>query len=272
MKIFLDSAELEEIRQARSYGILDGVTTNPSLIKKAITLRQQQGEKIDLPGYIREILRESEGTPVSLEVSGGSKEDMVRQGQKLFAKFHPVAGNVWIKVPVDPTMSGESNRHFEGIAAIKALADQGIAVNCTLIFTPEQAMLAAKAGAAAVSPFAGRIDDWLRTTNQMKFSKEDYFPAHGLNRVKVQDNQGLVSGIDLVRQCVQMINQTGYPTQVLAASLRNARQVREAALAGAHIATLPFSVLSSLLAHEQTRAGMDGFTSDLVPEYEDLYT
>ena len=271
MKFFVDSAELEHIQAARSYGILDGVTTNPSLIKKAVLARQKAGEEVDLAAYIRELLSIAQDVPVSLEVGGGTSQEMIDQGRTLYSLFNAVAGNVWIKIPVDPSLPGDTDRHFEGIRAIRALAREGIPINCTLIFTPEQALLAANAGATAVSPFAGRVDDWLRTQNGLEFSKDDYFPALGLDQVQVRENQGLVSGVDLVRQCVDILRAGGFSTQVLAASLRNPRQVREAALAGAHIATLPFSVVTSMRGHEQSVQGMQSFTADLVPEYTALF-
>ena len=155
--------------------------------------------------------------------------------------------------------------------ATRALTDANIPVNSTLIFTPEQAMLAAKAGAAFVSPFAGRIDDDLRKKAGLKFDKTDYFPAEGmaLDDLFLEDN-GIYSGIDMVEQCVQIIDEYGFETEVLAASLRNPRQVRDSALAGAHIATLPLKVIQDMLKHHKTFEGMAKFTADIVPEYVDL--
>ena len=151
--------------------------------------------------------------------------------------------------------------------AIKALSGGGIPINCTLIFTPEQALLAAKAGAKIVSPFSGRIDDYIRTQNNIPFDKADYFPAEGKDNL---DDNGVVSGIDLVRQIVEIFKKHCIKAEVLAASMRNARQVREAALAGADIATLPFDVIKELLAHYKTREGMRNFTDDAIPEYINL--
>ena len=270
MKIFIDSADLEHIEKARSYGILDGVTTNPSLIKKAITSRQNKGEDVDMRSYIRSILEVAHDVPVSLEVIGTDRKQMEREGRFLYETFNPVAGNVYVKIPVNPAFSDDDDTHYHGIETIKALADDGVPVNCTLVFTPEQALLAAKAGARVVSPFAGRIDDLLRTRNGMDFDKTDYFPAYGLEQGAVTNDNGIVSGIDLVIQCVEIMKTFNLPTEVLAASIRNSRQTREAALSGAHIATLPFEVISKLLVHEKTMEGMHGFVRDVVPEYAQL--
>lgn len=270
MKIFIDSADLEQIKAARSYGILDGVTTNPSLIKKAVDTMQARGERVAMRQYLDQLLTEAGDVPVSLEVIGSDYEAMVRQGRFLYETFNPVAGNVLVKIPVDPAFSRDSGTHFEGIRAIRTLTGEGVPVNCTLIFTPEQALLAAKAGASIVSPFAGRVDDSLRKQNNISFSKHDYFPIEGLNTGEVRDLHGIVSGIDLVAQCVDLLSHYRQEAEVLAASLRNPRQTREAALVGAHIATLPFSVIQELLTHDLTMEGMQLFTDDVVPEYADL--
>ena len=161
MKIFIDSANLDEIELAFSYGILDGVTTNPSLIKKAIEERKAKGEDIDMNTYIKKILKTARGAPVSLEVTEYSYEGMVEQALKLFRKFYPVAHIVCIKIPVNPSFQKNDGLDYDGIQAIKALAEKRISVNATLVFTPEQALLAAKAGARFVSPFAGRVDDYI---------------------------------------------------------------------------------------------------------------
>ena len=271
MRIFVDSAELKEIRQAYEWGIADGVTTNPSLMKKAVQSRLNAGEEIDIPTYIRQILKTAEGTPVSLEVTEVSADGMIRQGKRLYEIFNPVADNVTIKIPVNPAFREEDSTHFDGFRAIRELASAGIPVNCTLIFTPEQAMLAAKAGAKFVSPFAGRIDDFIRSRNGIPFDKSDYYPMDGVEKDgEVLSDEGIVSGIDMVAQSVQILRYFGLEADVLAASLRNPRQVREAALAGADVATLPFDVIKDLLKHFKTYEGMEKFTADVVPEYADI--
>lgn len=271
MKIFVDSADLDEIQKGYDWGIADGVTTNPSLLKMAVEKRVAAGETLDLKAYINQILEVAAGTPVSLEVTELTTEGMVRQGKRLFELFNPVAQNVYIKVPVNPAFKDEDTTHFDGVIAIKELTDAGIPVNATLIFTPEQAMLAAKAGAKFVSPFAGRIDDDLRSRGKLKIDKTGYFPAEGMvvDEMLLEDD-GVVSGIDMVEQCVQLVDIYGFDTEVLAASLRNTRQVREAALVGAHIATLPLGVIADMLKHPQTFKGMASFTADIVQEYVDL--
>jgi transaldolase len=271
MKIFMDSADLDEIRKGYEWGVLDGVTTNPSLLKQAVERRVKKGEKLDLKDYISRILQVAKGTPVSLEVTEFTHGGMIAQAKRLFQLFNPVAGNVYIKIPVNPAFKSEDSTHFDGIRAIRELADAGIPVNTTLIFTPEQALLAAKAGARVLSPFAGRIDDDLRKRAKMVYGKTDYFPAEGMKLEEgiLQDN-GVLSGIDLVEQCVTIVEQYGFKAEVLAASLRNPRQVREAALVGAHIATLPIGVLENMLKHHKTYEGMALFTADVVPEYARL--
>lgn len=271
MKIFIDSARLDEIEKAYGYGIIDGVTTNPSLLKNAVDKLQESGEKITIADYLKKILKTAKGTPVSLEVTEFSQDKMIEQGKKLYKMFNPVANNVNIKIPVNPSFPGEEGRDFEGIQAVKTLTKTGIPVNCTLIFTPEQALLAAKAGATYVSPFAGRIDDYIRSNNKISFKKSDYFPAEGWeDNVEILDDNGIISGIDLVSQIVDIISIYDLKTEVIAASIRNSRQAREAALAGADIATLPYSVIMQLLCHYKTQEGMKKFTDDIVPEYAKL--
>ncbi|MFC1755264.1 transaldolase family protein [Thermoproteota archaeon] len=267
MKIFIDSADIDEIEYAYSSGIIDGVTTNPSLIKKAA----EKHKGISMKQYITKILKTAKGTPVSLEVTETDYKGMVDQGKKIFKMFNPVAKNVYIKVPVNPGFPGEQGKEYEGIRTVKALSKAKIPVNCTLIFTPEQSWLAAKAGAKFVSPFAGRIDDELRKKIKVRFNKTDYYPAQGMatRRGMLQDN-GIVSGVDLVAKTVDIFQQFGIKTEVLAASLRNTRQVRECALEGADIATIPFGVIKDLLVHYKTQEGMKQFTADVIPEYVNI--
>lgn len=267
MKIFIDSADIDEIKQAYAWGIADGVTTNPSLMKKAVEKRQAKGENLDLKQYISDVLQVAKGTPVSLEVTKLTAEKMVEQGKKLFELFNPIANNVYIKIPVNSAFTDIDKTHFDGIIAIKELSKLGIPINCTLVFTPEQALLAAKAGATFVSPFAGRIDDLIRTNSDVKFEKTDYYPLDGQEG---KEDNGIVSGIDLVQQCVQILRYYEMRTEVLAASLRNPRQVRDAALVGADISTLPFSVIENMLKHIKTFEGMQKFTADIVEEYVQL--
>lgn len=273
IRIFIDSSKLEEIRRAYQYGLLDGVTTNPSLIRAAVEEEKKSGGNIDIKEYIKNILTLAKGLPVSLEVISTESDVMIKEGRKLFKMFNPVAGNVYIKIPVNPSFEKDSKTNFDGLKAIKTLSSENIPINCTLIFTPEQALLAAKAGATFVSPFAGRVDDYLRSQNNITFGKNDYFPAIGKEKDgDVLEDNGIVSGVDLVAQIREIFdNYNITKTKVLASSMRNARQVREVALAGADIATLPLVVIEQLLSHYKTREGMQKFTSDVVPEYEALF-
>jgi len=268
MKLFLDSAKLEEIKEVKRYGILDGVTTNPSLIKKAVYALKKDGKKIDMEGYIKKILKVCGKLPVSLEVVGTNYEDMVEEGEILHKKFGKL-GNIYVKIPVDPCMEDICKREADGIKAIAALRKLRIKINCTLVFSPEQALLASNAGANYVSPFMGREDDYIREVNRLKFDKTDYFPDEGIKKNgNVLNDKGIVSGVDLVEECVKVLK--GSKTKVLAASIRNVRQFREAAEAGAHIATVPLKVIKQLLVHKKTKEGMKKFTKDIVPEYARL--
>jgi transaldolase len=273
IKIFIDSSKIQEIKKAKEFGLLDGVTTNPSLIKAAVEDIKAGGEDVDIIQYIKDILKVAEGVPVSLEVIGTTYDEMVEEGIKLFKMFNPVARNVYIKIPIDPATGESGNNDFDGLKAIKSLSDEKIPINCTLIFTPEQALLAAKAGASFVSPFAGRIDDYIRSLNNIDFKKPDYFPFYGLEKDgEILEDDGIISGVDLVAQTREIFdNYDITDTKVLAASIRNPQQVREVALAGADIATLPFSVLEKLLMHFKTREGMKSFIKDVVPEYEKIF-
>jgi transaldolase len=208
MKIFLDSANLDELRKAAEWGIIDGVTTNPSLIAK-------EGRPIE--EQIARICDIVDGD-VSAEVVSTVASEMIPEGRRL-AKIHP---NVVVKLPLTR----------EGIKACAAVSKEGIRTNVTLCFSAAQALLAAKAGAYIVSPFVGRLDDIGQT------------------------------GIDLIHSIVRIYDNYGYSTQILAASLRNPGHVIESALAGAHIATLPYKVLDQLFNHPLTDKGLDQFLKD----------
>ncbi|MCD6236257.1 MAG: transaldolase [Thaumarchaeota archaeon] len=299
MKIFLDTADLDEIRFAASLGVIDGVTTNPSLIRRAV---EKRGGSISMEDYIKEIVKVVPG-PVSLEVISVEAEAMIEEAKKLYRLFSPY-GEVAIKIPICPSMDGESNV-YDGLRAIRELSALGIPVNVTLVMTPEQALLAAKAGAAYVSPFAGRIDDYIRDKMGMKrgedYGKADYYDFELVRKIaekrveKVleskpastskslyldeevksvasegQDN-GVYSGVDLIARILRIFRNYGYRTEVIAASMRNARQVREVAELGVHIATVPFYVLKEMLVHYKTIEGVKAFAADVVPSYRKIF-
>ena len=208
MKIFLDTAEIEEIRIAARWGVLDGVTTNPTLFAKV-------GGSYD--DVLKQICDLTSG-PVSAEVVAEDVEGMLTEGRH-FAKLAP---NIVVKVPMSE----------EGLEAISRFAEEGIKTNCTLIFSSNQGLLAAKAGASLLSPFVGRLDD--------------------INE----------EGMTVVRELVAMIELHDIESEVLAASIRHPRHVTEAALAGSHIATLPFKVLQQMVHHPLTDKGIVTFRSD----------
>lgn len=297
MKIFIDTADIDEIRQACSWGVIDGATTNPSLIKAAIDKR---GGEITMAEYIQEILRIIPG-PVSLEVIALKADEMTQQARLLYGKFSPY-GEVVIKIPINPSI-GNDSFSFDGLKAIRQISKDKIPTNATLIMTPEQALLAAKAGATYASPFAGRVDDHIRENLGMKkgvdFKKDDYFDYELLKRiveeklrenmkehgsilesyldekvrniVKLGQDNGVLSGVDLVIRIMRIYQNYGYKTKVIAASIRNARQVREMAELGVDIATLPFNVIKEMVQHHKTLEGVRNFTADVVPAYEDLF-
>ena len=208
MKIFLDTANIDEIRQAASLGVLDGVTTNPSLVAK------ESGEFRDM---LREICSIVDG-PVSAEVVAIDTEGMLREGRDL-ARIHQ---NIVVKIPMLPA----------GLRAIHQLRKEGIRTNCTLIFTPNQALLAAKAGAAMVSPFIGRLDDVSAT------------------------------GMDVIRDISAIFSNYDFETEILTASVRHPLHVIEAALAGSDIATMPYKVLEQMCKHPLTDVGLERFLAD----------
>jgi len=209
MKFFIDSANVDEIATAAAYGVLDGVTTNPSLIAKS-------GRPFHT--VIEEICKLVDG-PVSAEAVSEKAEDMIQEGKDLAA----IHSNVVVKLPLN----------MDGLKACKALTDQGIRTNVTLCFSASQALLAAKAGATWVSPFVGRLDDI----------------SH--------------SGMDLIAQCVQIFaNYPALQTEVLVASVRHPLHVVEAAMMGADVATIPFSVIDKLVRHPLTDSGIAAFMKD----------
>jgi fructose-6-phosphate aldolase, TalC/MipB family len=208
VKFFIDTANIAEIKEGIALGMVDGVTTNPSLIAK---------EKKSFEDVVKEILKIVKG-PVSLEVISMEAKAMFAEGKKLMR----LGDNVVIKVPLST----------EGLKATKMLATEGIDVNQTLIFSPLQALMAAKAGARYVSPFVGRLDDI----------------AH--------------DGMDLTSQILTIFDNYGYDTEVIVASIRHPRHVLDAALMGADIATIPFKVIAQLASHPLTDKGIAMFLDD----------
>lgn len=208
MKFFIDTANIEEIRQAAAMGVLDGVTTNPSLAAR---------ETAPYRDILKEICRIVAG-PVSAEVIATDAEGMLREADDL-AK---IADNIVIKIPTI----------LEGLKAIRKLSERGLKTNATLVFSPTQALMVAKAGATYVSPFVGRLDDVS------------------------------TSGMDLIRQIVTIYQNYGYDTEVLVASVRHPMHVVEAALIGADVVTMPYGVIAQLMKHPLTDIGLDKFMAD----------
>ena len=208
MKFFIDTANIDEIKEAHRMGMADGVTTNPSLIAK---------EKRPFEQIIRDICQIVDG-PISAEVIAVDADGMVAEAREL-AKIHP---NIVVKIPM----------LVDGLKAVRTLAQEGIKTNVTLVFSPTQALWAAKAGATYVSPFVGRIDD------------------------RAGD------GMELVAQILEIYENYGFTTQVIVASVRHVRHVLEAALLGAPIATVPYRVVRQLFDHPLTDLGIERFLAD----------
>jgi transaldolase len=209
MKLFLDTADVDEIRTAVRWGVIDGVTTNPTLYAKV--------GKTSYDALLEEICAITSG-PVSAEVIADDVEGMLTEGRH----FARIAPNIVVKIPMCET----------GLEAIARLAEEGIRTNCTLIFTANQGLLAAKAGATFLSPFVGRLDD----------INED--------------------GMTVIRELADIINVHELDAEIIAASVRHPRHVTESALAGAHVATLPFKVLRQMVHHPLTTAGIAQFKAD----------
>lgn len=209
MKFFIDTANLDEIREANELGLIDGVTTNPSLVAK-------EGN-VDFKEHLKKICDLVKGD-ISAEVTALDVDGMLREGRE-YAK---VASNVVVKCPMT----------LDGLKATRTLTGEGIGVNVTLCFSASQAILAAKAGAKYISPFIGRLDD-IST-----------------------------DGMELIREIVQIYDNYGYATEVLAASIRLPRQIVDCALAGADVATIPFKVIQQLVKHPLTDNGLNAFLAD----------
>jgi transaldolase len=208
MKFFIDTANIEEIKKAWELGVINGVTTNPSLISK---------EKTEPVALFKEICAIVDG-PISAEVIGTKADEMVKEAEDL-AKIHE---NIVVKIPMIE----------EGLKAVKRLTAAGIKTNVTLIFSPSQALLAAKAGATYVSPFVGRLDD-------------------------ISHN-----GMDIVADIQTIYENYDFDTEIIVASIRNPLHVIEAALIGADIATIPYSVIGQLIKHPLTDIGLEKFLKD----------
>lgn len=209
MKFFIDTANIEEIKKAASFGFLDGVTTNPSLMAKEGISEQD--------GHIKAICALTDG-PVSAEVLALDLEGMVKEGRHLAS----LAPNVVVKLPLT----------MEGLAATGILAADGIKVNLTLVFSPLQALLGAKAGAAYVSPFVGRLDD----------------VGH--------------DGMSLIEEILTIFGNYGFETEIIVASVRTTQHVLQSAMLGADIATIPFKVIQQLASHPLTDKGVAAFLAD----------
>lgn len=209
MKFFIDTANLEEIREAHALGLLAGVTTNPSLVAK------EKG--VSFHDRLKEITALVPGS-VSAEVIALDAEGMIKEGKELAA----IAPNITVKVPMTP----------DGLKAVHAFSKEGIKTNVTLIFNANQALLAARAGATYVSPFLGRLDD-------------------------IGQN-----GLDLISTISDIFNIHGLETEIIAASIRHPLHVTEAALRGAHIATIPYKVILQLFHHPLTDKGIEAFLAD----------
>ncbi len=208
MKIFIDTANLDEIRKANDWGIIDGVTTNPTLVAK---------EKRDFKDIVREIIRIVDG-PISVEAISMDVDGMVNEA----IEMSEWAQNIVVKIPMTP----------EGLKAVKILNGKNIKTNVTLIFSVNQALLAAKAGATYVSPFIGRLDDI----------------GH--------------DGMQIVRDMANIFDKYDFKTEIIVASIRHPLHVIEAAKAGAQIATIPFNVIEKMFSHPLTDAGLDRFLKD----------
>lgn len=209
LKFFIDTANIEEIREANALGVLAGVTTNPSLVAK---------ENVSFHDRLREITQEVTEGSVSAEVISLDAEGMLKEAKELAA----IAPNITIKVPMT----------LEGLKAVKSLSDQDIKTNVTLVFSANQALLAARAGATYVSPFLGRLDDI----------------GH--------------DGMSLIAQISEIFDRHQIKTEIIAASIRHPMHVTDAALNGAHIATVPFKVLAQLVKHPLTDSGIEKFLAD----------
>ncbi|MEA2053689.1 MAG: transaldolase family protein [Candidatus Thermoplasmatota archaeon] len=291
MKIFIDTADLNEIKEAYSWGIVDGVTTNPSLIKKAVGKLKGKGKAVTMEEYIKEICLAVDG-PVSLEVKGTEAKGIIKEAELLYEKFNPVNNNVVIKVPVNTAMDRQ-DENFEGVKAIKWLESRRIPTNATLVMTAEQALMAAKAGASYASPFLGRVDDYIRKNMGIEFEKGDYHNAAIIKKIEERrigekmksgtsqlyrklsslecNDRGMYSGVELVESITKIYRAYGFKTKIIAASIRNARQAREGAELGVDIATIPFNVIKDMMTHYKTTEGMKKFTDDVVPEYRALF-
>ena len=213
MKLFVDTGKIEDIKKANDLGVICGVTTNPSLIAKEGGRPQEE--------ILKEIASIVDG-PISGEVKATTvdAEGMIKEGREI-AAMHP---NMVVKIPMTA----------EGLKAVKVLSAEGIKTNVTLIFSANQAILAANAGATYVSPFLGRLDD--------------------IN----------MAGIDLIRDIAEIFDIYGYDTEIIAASVRNPIHVTDCALAGAHIATVPYNVIEQMINHPLTTAGIEKFQKDYV--------
>jgi len=216
VKFFLDTANLDDLKKGASWGMVDGVTTNPTLIAK-------EGRPIE--EQIRRICDIVDGD-ISAEVVSTEASAMIKDGREL-SRLHK---NVVVKCPMTR----------DGLVATKALSKEGIRINVTLCFTPTQALMAAKAGAYIISPFVGRLEDVA------------------------------TSGMDVVRTILQIYRNYGFKTQVLTASVRTPMHVIEAAMAGSHIATMPFKVLDQLFNHPLTDKGLDLFLKDWAKVFQEI--
>lgn len=264
-RIFADTATMDEIRPLREGGIINGVTTNPSLLKRAGATSWDSANKI-----MKDIVKYMAPGPVSLEITELDFEKMIEQGKRL-AEF---GENVVVKVPTGGFRMMDRDP-FTGLKVMRKLWELNIKVNATLIFNTTQALWAANAGAAYVSPFLGRVADYLYKNDHMErlpgnslYYMEDHkVPNGGLDRVAnsayvATDGARKDAGVRLINEIVSVFNSYQIKTEVLAASFRNAVQVTECLLAGADILTVPANILMGVADHPLTDEGMKSFLAD----------
>ena len=263
MKFFADTANLEEIACLNETGLLDGVTTNPTLMKKEFGEGATKEQVHEHTYKILEIVR----GPVSLEVASLTAEKMIEEGRFLSKTFNRKGCEIVIKIPIStyhPVDYGQSGP-FEGVKAIRALRHEGIPVNCTLIMSPEQAVMAAKAGANYVSPFMGRLNDDAYRELEVSAEKGEHVDEALLRHFAWEKHKDISDGARLIRETIQALQNYrfgGILPQVLASSIRNRHDLRAALLAGADIATMPYAVFVEAVTHPLTEAGIASFTKD----------
>nr|AIF18666.1 Transaldolase superfamily protein (talA, talB) [uncultured marine group II/III euryarchaeote KM3_83_G03] len=272
MKFFINTADIDEIRDADSYGVLDGVTTDTISLKMAKVKHNFE----DIKKYLKDIMKILGDRPITIMVTGTNQEDIRAELLRIVKLFKKQA-NLVVSIPVNPSTDEDNKNSLDSIKLIREFSKEGLRINASLVMTPEQALLAAKAGASYVSIAAGRLDDYIRETKigmieGKDFEQKDYFPAEGWISEKGDfiDDAGITSGVEVLEQTALVLKNYNLNAKIIASDARNSQQIRQFALVGVDGVSLSLDMIKQLNIHNKTMKGVREFSGEALPEYKEF--